>query len=37
MPPWHVDRTVGIRHFNDDPSLSDGILVSAADVTVTVR
>ena len=23
MPPWHVDRTVGIREFKDDPSLSD--------------
>jgi hypothetical protein len=23
MPPWHVDRTVGIRKFKDDPSLSD--------------
>src|SRR5579864_4002487 len=24
MPPWHVDRTVGIRKFKDDQSLSDG-------------
>ena len=23
MPPWHVDRTVGIHRFKDDPSLSD--------------
>ena len=23
MPPWFVDRNVGIRHFKDDPSLSD--------------
>src|SRR6187549_3253218 len=23
MPPWHVDKTVGIRRFKDDPSLSD--------------
>ena len=23
MPPWHVDRTVGIRKFKDDPSLTD--------------
>ena len=22
MPPWHVDRTVGIRKFKDDPSLT---------------
>lgn len=23
MPPWFVDRNVGIKHFKDDPSLSD--------------
>jgi len=23
MPPWHIDRTVGIREFKGDPSLSD--------------
>jgi len=23
MPPWFIDRTVGIRNFKDDPSLSD--------------
>jgi hypothetical protein len=23
MPPWHVDRNVGIAKFKDDPSLSD--------------
>jgi hypothetical protein len=23
MPPWHVDRTVGIQHFANDRSLSD--------------
>src|SRR5262249_55076717 len=23
MPPWFIDRNVGIRHFKDDPSLSD--------------
>ena len=23
MPPWYIDRTVGIRKFKDDPSLSD--------------
>src|ERR1700736_777707 len=23
MPPWHVDRTIGIRSFKDDPSLTD--------------
>src|SRR6266705_974181 len=23
MPPWYVDRHVGIQRFKDDPSLSD--------------
>ena len=23
MPPWYIDKNVGIRHFKDDPSLSD--------------
>ena len=23
MPPWHIDRTVGIQQFKDDPSLTD--------------
>lgn len=23
MPPWYIDRTVGINKFKDDPSLSD--------------
>ncbi|HYL38389.1 MAG TPA: cytochrome c [Bryobacteraceae bacterium] len=23
MPPWHIDRNVGIAKFKDDPSLSD--------------
>jgi hypothetical protein len=23
MPPWHVDRTIGVRSFKDDPSLTD--------------
>src|SRR5215472_14261315 len=23
MPPWHIDRNVGIQKFKDDPSLSD--------------
>ena len=23
MPPWHIDRTIGITKFKDDPSLSD--------------
>jgi hypothetical protein len=23
MPPWHIDRTIGIQHFQNDRSLSD--------------
>jgi len=23
MPPWHIDRNIGIQSFKDDPSLSD--------------
>ena len=23
MPPWHIDKTVGIQHFKNDRSLSD--------------
>src|SRR5579872_509007 len=23
MPPWHLDKTVGIQHFQNDLSLSD--------------
>ena len=23
MPPWFIDRNVGVRHFKDDPSLTD--------------
>ena len=23
MPPWYIDRNVGVKKFNDDPSLSD--------------
>src|SRR4029079_11937170 len=23
MPPWYVDRNIGIRKFKDDPSLTD--------------
>jgi hypothetical protein len=23
MPPWYIDRTVGVRKFDNDPSLSD--------------
>lgn len=31
MPPWYIDRTVGIRKFDNDPSLSD------AEVATIVR
>src|SRR5258706_6723222 len=31
MPPWYIDRTVGIRKFENDPSLSD------AEVSTIVR
>src|SRR5262245_11399942 len=24
MPPWQIDRTVGIQHFKNDRSLTDG-------------
>jgi hypothetical protein len=24
MPPWHLDKTVGIQHFQNDMSLADG-------------
>src|SRR6266581_841563 len=30
MPPWHVDRTVGIRKFKDDISLSDREIATIA-------
>ena len=32
MPPWHVDRTVGIRKFKDDPSLSDAEIATIVGV-----
>jgi len=28
MPPWHIDRTVGIQHFKNDRSLSDAQLAT---------
>jgi hypothetical protein len=24
MPPWHIDKTVGVQHFKNDISLTDG-------------
>ena len=31
MPPWHIDRNVGISKFKNDPSLTDAqiVLISA--------
>jgi len=28
MPPWHLDKTVGIRHYKNDRSLSDDEIAS---------
>src|SRR5579872_5802103 len=30
MPPWHIDRNVGITKFKDDPSLSDAQIATIA-------
>ncbi len=30
MPPWHLDRRVGIRKFKDDPSLTDREIAAIA-------
>ena len=30
MPPWHIDRNVGIQKFKDNPSLSDGEIATLA-------
>ena len=30
MPPWHIDRNVGIAKFKDDPSLSDAEIATIA-------
>ena len=30
MPPWHIDRNIGIQEFEDDPSLSDGEIAMVA-------
>ncbi len=30
MPPWHIDRNVGINKFKDDPSLSDAEIAMIA-------
>jgi len=30
MPPWHIDRNIGITKFKDDPSLSDAEIQTIA-------
>src|SRR5207247_4270351 len=30
MPPWHLDKTVGIRHYKNDRSLSDEEIATIA-------
>jgi hypothetical protein len=30
MPPWHIDQTVGIREYKDDPSLTDAEIQTVA-------
>jgi len=30
MPPWHIDRNVGVTKFKDDPSLSDAEVATIA-------
>src|SRR5690349_22529941 len=30
MPPWHIDRTVGITKFKDDPSLTEAEIATIA-------
>src|SRR5262245_18184302 len=30
MPPWGVDRTIGVQSFKYDPSLSDGEIATIA-------
>jgi mono/diheme cytochrome c family protein len=30
MPPWHIDKNIGITKFKDDPSLTDGEIATIA-------
>ena len=30
MPPWHIDKNIGIQSFKDDPSLSDAEIAMVA-------
>src|SRR6478752_3172920 len=31
MPPWHIDRNIGITKFKDDPSLTDVEIATISD------
>src|SRR4029077_4291008 len=30
MPPWHIDRNIGVGKFKDDPSLTDAEIAAIA-------
>ncbi len=30
MPPWYIEKTIGIQHYKNDPSLSDLELAKVA-------
>ena len=30
MPPWYIDRHIGIQQFKDDPSLTDAEIATIA-------
>src|SRR6266542_1667906 len=30
MPPWYIERNIGIQHFKDDPSLTDAEIATIA-------
>src|SRR3989449_4337689 len=30
MPPWHIDRNIGLTRFKDDPSLTDAEIATIA-------
>src|ERR1700755_1231955 len=32
MPPWHIDRNVGITKFKDDPSLSEAEIATTSNL-----
>ena len=37
MPPWHIDRNVGITKFKDDPSLTDEEIATIANGSTAAR